>query len=94
MATPPAPAGPWFNDVASFLGRAYWAPGTTRVSSFTTGTEDEVAFLVEALGLRAGQTVLDVGCGPGRHALALARRGFRVTGVDASEEFVALAAAG
>ena len=93
VATPPAPAGPWFNDVASFLGRAYWAPGTTRVSSFTTGTEDEVAFLVDALGLRAGQTVLDVGCGPGRHALALARWGLRVTGVDASEEFVALASA-
>ncbi len=93
MATPPVPAGPWFNEVASFLGRAYWAPGTTRVSSFTTGTEQEVDFLVETLGLRAGQTVLDVGCGPGRHALALARRGLRVTGVDASEEFVALASA-
>lgn len=93
MATPPAPAGPWFNDVAAFLGRAYWAPDTTRVSAFTTGTEHEVAFLVDALGLDAGQTVLDVGCGPGRHALALARRGLRVTGVDASPAFIDLAAA-
>jgi SAM-dependent methyltransferase len=93
VATPPAPAGPWFNEVASFLGRAYWAPGTTRVTSFTAGTDQEVDFLVEALGLKAGQTVLDVGCGPGRHALALARRGLQVRGVDASEEFVALAAA-
>lgn len=91
MATPPVPTGPWFNEVASFLGRAYWAPDTTRVSSFTTGTEQEVDFLVEALGLEAGQTVLDVGCGPGRHALALAQRGVQVTGVDASEAFVGLA---
>jgi SAM-dependent methyltransferase len=93
VATPPAPAGPWFNDVASFLGRAYWAPGTTRVSAFTTGTEQEVNFLVDALGLQPGQRVLDVGCGPGRHALALARRGYRVTGVDASEDFIGLATA-
>jgi SAM-dependent methyltransferase len=36
--------------------------------------------------------VLDVGCGPGRHSLALARRRFEVVGVDHSEEFVRLAA--
>lgn len=28
--------------------------------------------------------VLDLGCGPGRHAIPLARRGFRVTAVDLS----------
>src|SRR5262249_5690160 len=32
----------------------------------------------------AGRTVLDLCCGPGRHALALAKRGFSVTGVDLS----------
>ena len=35
--------------------------------------------------------VLDVGCGPGRHALALADRGIAVHGVDLSPDFVALA---
>lgn len=30
----------------------------------------------------AGRAALDLGCGPGRCSLALARRGFRVTGVD------------
>jgi SAM-dependent methyltransferase len=33
--------------------------------------------------------VLDVACGDGRLALELARRGFRVTGVDISEDFLA-----
>jgi SAM-dependent methyltransferase len=35
--------------------------------------------------------VLDVGCGPGRHAFELARRGVLVHGVDVSERFVELA---
>ena len=75
----------WFNPLASFLGRAYLR------NAFTMGTEQEVGFLVEALGLEPGMRVLDVGCGPGRHALALARRGIAVHGVDLSDEFIALA---
>jgi SAM-dependent methyltransferase len=82
---PPVPSGRWFNRVAKFLGPAYLR------NAFTKGTEQEVGFLVDALGLRAGEEVLDVGCGPGRHALALARRGIDVVGVDVSEDFVALA---
>ena len=35
--------------------------------------------------------VLDVGCGPGRHALELARRGVTVHGIDISQPFVDLA---
>lgn len=50
-----------------------------------------MGFLVETLGLVPGQRVLDVGCGPGRHSLALARRGLDVVGVDLSPEFVELA---
>jgi SAM-dependent methyltransferase len=75
----------WFDEVARFLGAAYLR------NAFTMGTEQEVDFLVDALGLQAGMRVLDVGCGPGRHSLALARRGFDVLGVDRSPEFVALA---
>jgi SAM-dependent methyltransferase len=38
--------------------------------------------------------VLDVGCGPGRHAHELARRGIACHGIDISERFVALAREG
>ena len=59
--------------------------------SFTKGTVNEVDFIVEQLALRAGQRVLDVGCGPGRHAHELARRGIEVVGVDISQRFIDLA---
>jgi SAM-dependent methyltransferase len=38
--------------------------------------------------------VLDVGCGTGRHAHELARRGIAVHGIDISQRFVDLASAG
>jgi SAM-dependent methyltransferase len=62
--------------------------------SFTKGTEQEVGFLADVLDLQPGMRVLDVGCGPGRHAHALARRGFEVHGVDISPRFIELAQAG
>jgi SAM-dependent methyltransferase len=77
----------WFEPVADHLGAAYLR------YSFTKGTEQEVTFLVEALRLEPGMRVLDVGCGPGRHAHALAERGIEVLGVDISQRFVDLATA-
>ncbi len=61
--------------------------------SFTKGTIREVDTLVERLGLEPGCAILDVGCGPGRHANELGRRGFEVHGVDISQAFIDLAAA-
>ncbi|MCH7788468.1 MAG: class I SAM-dependent methyltransferase, partial [Acidobacteria bacterium] len=60
--------------------------------SFTKGTVQEVDLLMEVLALHPGCSVLDVGCGPGRHSHELARRGCRVVGLDISEAFVRLAA--
>lgn len=74
-----------FEELADHLGAAYLR------YSFTKGTDQEVEFLVGALGLVPGMRVLDVGCGPGRHAHALGRRGLIVHGIDISARFVDLA---
>lgn len=58
---------------------------------FTKNTLAEVDFLIEELDLTPGQFILDVGCGTGRHAVELAKRGFDVTGVDLSAGMLAQA---
>jgi SAM-dependent methyltransferase len=47
------------------------------------------AELIEVAGVRPGQYVLDVGCGPGALTGALAERGNHVAAVDPAPEFVA-----
>ncbi|HYO60331.1 MAG TPA: methyltransferase domain-containing protein, partial [Actinomycetota bacterium] len=86
MPIKPHPREPWFEALGDLLGEAYLR------YSFTKGTGQEIAFLLELLGLAPGSRVLDVGCGPGRHAVPLAQAGMAVTGVDVSQRFLEVAA--
>ena len=43
---------------------------------------EEAEQAVKLLDLEPGAEILDLCCGLGRHSVELARRGFRVTGVD------------
>lgn len=61
----------------------YYAPAYDG-EVFTRDTVAEVDFLVGELALQPPASILDVGCGTGRHSLELARRGFTVTGLDIS----------
>jgi len=56
---------------------------------FTRATEQEIIFLLDELALPPGSRILDVGCGTGRHAVALARAGHHVLGVDISAGMLA-----
>lgn len=78
----------WFEDLADHMGAAYDRYAHTK------GTLQEVDHVVGALGLVPGERVLDVGCGTGRHALELARRGIAVHGIDISQRFIDIARSG
>ncbi|MGZ6125879.1 MAG: methyltransferase domain-containing protein [Myxococcales bacterium] len=54
-------------------------------------TAREVAGAAAILRLKEGTRLLDLCCGTGRHAVALQRRGLRVTGVDSSAKLLAAA---
>lgn len=60
---------------------------------FAKNTVREVNFVLGELGLTPGSSILDVGCGTGRHSVELAKRGYAVTGLDLSSEMIARAAA-
>ena len=55
--------------------------------------EEQDRVIASFLGAIEGRTVLDVGTGTGRAAIGLARRGARVTGLDASAEMLRVARA-
>ena len=61
------------------------------ISAENTGAE--VAFVARQLPPAEFPALLDVCCGPGRHAAALAALGYRVLGVDVNAEAVARARA-
>lgn len=60
---------------------------------FTRATLAEVDFLIAELQLPLGCSILDMGCGIGRHSVELAKRGYNVTGVDLSSGMLAQARA-
>jgi D-alanine-D-alanine ligase len=54
-------------------------------------TRPAIEFISTELALPAHARILDLCCGPGRHAVELAQRGYDVIGLDISERYIALA---
>jgi 2-polyprenyl-3-methyl-5-hydroxy-6-metoxy-1,4-benzoquinol methylase len=53
---------------------------------FVQGTVGECDFIEQEINRDKSLKVIDIGCGTGRHAIELTKRGYNVTGVDLSED--------
>lgn len=70
---------PWYETLFSNYAQKYDA------ECFVQGTLEECTFIEEELKYQKELKILDLGCGTGRHAIELSKRGYLVTGVDLSE---------
>jgi len=69
----------WFADEAFWIATYPFMFPEKRIAAADSDVEQ-----ILALGQRVSGNVLDLACGPGRHSVSLAQRGFTVTGVDRS----------
>lgn len=87
-APPPfAPGEPEFwtdPHIARQMLAAHLDPDTDAASRRPETIRRSVAWLVHQLDLKVGDSVIDLGCGPGLYAAHLAQSGLQVTGVDFS----------
>ncbi len=68
----------WYEELFANYAKTY------DTETFTRGTLGEVDFLEKELNYDKTKSILDIGCGTGRHAIELARRGYSITGIDLS----------
>lgn len=78
----------WFETFFCDVAVEFWKRVVPPAVTLT-----EADFLERALALPPGASVLDVPCGDGRHSAILAKRGYRITGVDLSDDALEMARA-
>ena len=69
---------PWYEELFRDYGEKY------DNESFAQGTIGECDFIEKEINGDKRAKILDIGCGTGRHALELARRGYNIVGIDLS----------
>src|SRR5215813_249948 len=72
--------GEWFEDESFWREMYHFIFSEERFRL----AEEQIEKVLALVGYKEG-AVLDLCCGPGRHSLALAKRGIQVTAVDRSE---------
>lgn len=88
---PFTPGEPLFWDdphISAQMLKWHLNPESDAASRRPETIQRSVDWLAAELGLKAGESVLDLGCGPGLYAARLAEKGLRVTGVDYSRRSI------
>lgn len=73
----------WYETFFTGTNCEMWEKAVTK-----EWTEAEVIFIEDILNVNKGRHLLDVPCGTGRHSIELAKHGYKVTGVDISDDFI------
>jgi len=83
----------FWNDqhISAQMLQAHLDPNSNAASRIPKTIDRSVQWVIEALALRPGDRVLDLGCGPGLYTSRFARAGLHVTGVDYSQRSIAYA---
>ncbi len=68
----------WYESLFEDYGKKY------DNESFTQGTIGECDFIEKEIDFDKSLKIIDIGCGTGRHSIELAKRGYKVTGLDLS----------
>ncbi len=88
---PFSPGEPLFWDdphISSQMLKAHLDPEVDAASRRPETIEQTVTWLIDHIQLQSGQTVLDLGCGPGLYSVRFAQRGITVTGIDYSHRSI------
>lgn len=88
---PFTPGEPLFWDdphISTQMLKAHLNPDNDLASRRPQTIQKSVDWMIASLGLRAGASILDLGCGPGLYSVRLAEKGLRVTGVDYSRRSI------
>jgi 2-polyprenyl-3-methyl-5-hydroxy-6-metoxy-1,4-benzoquinol methylase len=75
----------WYESLFENYGKKY------DNENFTLGTIGECDFIEREINFNKSLKIIDIGCGTGRHSIELAKRGYKVTGIDLSESQLARA---
>lgn len=77
--------------ISSQMLAVHLNPDTEAASRRPETIDRSVKWMIEILGLKPDDSVLDLGCGPGLYASRFARAGLHVTGVDYSRRSIEFA---
>lgn len=97
MTIPKTVPETWWESKGGFFGELYLEADDSlegflnHPQDMTSRVQAEVDGVIKLCGLKRSDTILDCPCGYGRHSIALAEKGFGVTGVDINDFFLTIA---
>lgn len=87
---PYEPGDELWNDphISKMMLEVHLSPDTDAASYKPEKIRAICKYLVQTMKLKQGDSIVDLGCGPGLYCSQLAQAGFRLTGIDGSESSI------